>query len=134
MTPPKNAKVIDFKSSTIWFDEDGILYSVSKQDVPPPRTLEESKVIIEEFKKILKGKKVCMLLQSRNSTPPSREMREYFGAEFPKFTKAIAMLAPSPLTKMVANLFFTIKKQPYPTKFFTDENEAREWLKQYLRQ
>jgi hypothetical protein len=42
------------------------------------------------------------------------------------------MISNSQLGKMLANMFFNMKKQPYPTKMFTDETEAKEWLKQYL--
>jgi hypothetical protein len=130
MIPPENAKIMEFPTSIAWFDEDGILCSVSK-DVPP-LDLEGTKKIIEDFKKMIGNRKICMLIQSTNRTPPDKEMRDYLADEFPKFAKSIALLSPSPLTKMVANLFFSIKKQPYPTKFFNDEKEAKEWLKQYL--
>ena len=132
MVPPKNAQVIDFPTSTIWFDESGIMYSVAKPNAPQAQTLEEMKKLLDDFKKVLGGKKVCMLVESVNSTPPSKAIRDYLAEEFPKFTKAIAMLSYSPLSRMVANLFFTVKKQPYPTKFFENEKAAKECLKQYL--
>jgi len=50
----------------------------------------------------------------------------------PRYIKAIAMVSDSALGKMLANLFFTLKKQPYPTKMFTNEQDAKEWLMQYL--
>src|SRR5687768_10330704 len=120
MEPPKDAKVIELPTSTIWFDENGILYSVAKPE-ERPSTLEEMKVLLDDFKKIIGNRKVCMLVQSASSTPPTKEMRDYLADEFPKFTKAIGIISDSPLSRMVANLFFTIKKQPYPTRFFENE-------------
>ena len=130
MEPQENARVLEFPTSTIWFDEDGILCSRSKK--APPSTIEESKKTLEEFNKFLNGKKVCMLLDTTNSGQSSKETREFAAAEFPKFTKAIAFFSASPLGKMVANIFFSIVKQPYPVKMFNDEKSAKAWLKQYL--
>ena len=130
MQAPENAKTFELPGSTMWFDELGILNSVSKK--APPRNLAETKEIIQKLKGILKQEKVCMLIDSTNSSPPFKEVRDYLSQEMPKITKAIALISSSPLGRMVANLFFNIKKQPYPVKMFNKEQEAREWLKQYL--
>jgi len=130
MEPPKNAKVYDWETSTFWFDENGILCSISKKTAP--LSLEHTERIVEGFKKIIGDKKVCMLIDVTHSRESSREVRSYAAKELPKFVKAIAMVSHSALGKMLANLFFTLKAQPYPTKMFNDEDKAREWLKQYL--
>ena len=130
MEPPQNATIIDSPTSIMWFDENGILCSIAKKGVR--QTLEEAKVYIEEFKKITGGKKVCLLSDSTDSTPINKEMRDYAAEVIPEIAKAIAIISRSALGKMTANLFFKIKKQPYPVKIFNEENEAKEWLKQYL--
>jgi hypothetical protein len=130
MEPPKGVKVYDWPTSTFWFDENGILCSIAKKT--PIQSLEEVKKTIEEFKKVIGDKKVCLLSESTNSSESTKEVRDYASLEFPKFIKAIAVISKSALGRMLANLFFSIKEQPYPTKMFTDENEAKEWLKQYL--
>ena len=73
-----------------------------------------------------------MLLDFSNFAQNSKEIREYINVEFPKIAKAVAMISENPLGRMIANIFFSVKKQPYPTKMFDDELEAKEWLKQYL--
>ena len=130
MQPPKNVKVFDTVSSTYWFDESGILCSISKKT--ELLSLEESKQLVEDFLKIIGNKKVCMLADVTNSSETTREVRDYAAKELPKFIKAIAMISKSALGRMLANLFLTIKEQPYPTKMFNDEAEAKEWLKGYL--
>ncbi len=130
MIPPQNVQVYDLPGSVIWFDEDGILYSVAKK--VPPQTLEEAKRSMVEFLKITGGKKVCMLSDSTNSPPVNKEMRDYAAEVIPEIVKAIAIMSRSSVGKMAANLFFSLKKQPYPVKFFDDQEEARIWLKQYL--
>lgn len=130
MQPPINVKVYDWHTSVFWFDEDGIFCVISKK--APLQTLEETKKDIENLMKIIGHKKVCMLVDSNNSSESTKELRDYAAEEFPKFIKAMAIISNSALSKMLANLFFNIKPQPYPIKMFNDENEAREWLKKYL--
>ncbi len=127
---PDNANLTEWPTSTTWYDESGILYSVYKKG--GQRSLEETKATIESLKKMLSGKKVCILADVTHSSQSSREIRSYAEEELPKFIKAIAMVSDSALGKMLANLFLTIKSHPYPTKMFNTEEEAREWLKRYL--
>ena len=130
MVPPTNVDVIELYASTIWFDENGILCSVAKK--VPQQTLEEAEKSMEEFLAITGGKKVCLLSDSTNSPPVNKEMRDYAAKVIPEVAKAIAIMSNSSVGKMAANLFFSLKKQPYPVKFFDNEQEAKEWLKQYL--
>ena len=130
LQPPKNAKVYDYPTSTMWFDENGILCSISKKS--PPQTMEEAKESIKKFVALTGGKKVCMLSDNTHSSPPSKEMRDFAAEIIPTLAKAIAIISNSPVGKMAANLFFSISKQPYPVKMFNDEMEAKKWLKQYL--
>jgi hypothetical protein len=127
---PANAIVYDTPTSIFWIDETGIIYAIIK-DIKT-QTLEDAKENIADFKKVIGERKVCLLIDVTNSAESSKEIRDYIAIEFPKFVKAIAMLSQSAFGKMLANLFFTIKTQPYPTKMFTDEKEAKEWLKQHL--
>jgi len=130
MRIPDNAAIIDTPTSTYWFDEDGIVCSISKK--APALSFEETKALLEQFQKDMNGKKVCILIDVTHSSETTREVRDYVAQEFPKFVKAIAMVSDSALGKMLANLFFSLKSQPYPTKMFNDEKEAKDWLKQYL--
>jgi hypothetical protein len=130
LTIPENAKVIEFPTSTVWFDDDGILWSISKK--APQPTMEESLLQLEEFKKLTGGKKLCMLADVTQSVETNREMREFAAEELPKIIKAIAMVSDSAMGKMLANLFFNLKKQPYPVKMFNSVEEAHKWLKQYV--
>lgn len=130
MVPPKNAEVINFPTSIMWFDEHGILCSVAKK--VPQQTVEEAKQTMEKFLKITGGKKVCLLSDSTDSPPANKEMRDYAAEVIPEIAKAVAIISRSAVGKMAANLFFSIKKQPYPVKMFNEETEAKEWLKQYL--
>ena len=130
MVLPENTEVFEFPTSTMWFDENGILCSIAKK--VPQETVEQAKKTIVEFLKITAGKKVCLLSDSSDSPPANKAMRDYAAQVLPEIVKAVAIISRSAVGKMAANLFFSIKKQPYPVKMFTDEMEAKEWLKQYL--
>lgn len=130
MVPPENAKIIEFPTSTMWFDESGILCSIAKK--VPAQTVEQAKETMVEFRKLTGGKKICLLSDSTDSPPANKELRDYAAEVIPEIAKAVAIISRSAVGKMAANLFFSIKKQPYPVKMFNDEAEAKEWLKQYL--
>jgi len=130
MIPPKNARVTEWDTSKLWFDEDGILCAVSKK--ASVQTLEQARRNMEELKKLVGNKKVCMLADVSNSSESTKAVRDYAAMELPKLIKAIAMISRSALGKMLANLFFSVKAQPYPVRMFNNEDEAKEWLKKYL--
>ncbi|CAN5379099.1 hypothetical protein BH11BAC3_BH11BAC3_02060 [soil metagenome] len=130
MVLPENTEVFEFPTTTMWFDENGILCAIAKK--LPLQTVEEAKKTYSEFSKITGGKKICLLSDSTNSSPANKEMRDYASRTLPEFAKAVAIISRSAVGRMAANLFFSLKKQPFPVKMFTDETEAKEWLKQYL--
>jgi hypothetical protein len=130
MVPPGTLKIYETPTSTMWLDEDGILCSIAKK--APAQSLEMARKNLDIINSITGGKKVCLLSDSTNSSAANKEMRDFAAEVIPQIAKAIAILSRSALGKMSANLFFALKKQPYPVRFFNNEKEAKEWLKQYL--
>lgn len=64
---------------------------------------------------------------------PSKEVRDYFASdEVAKLHKATAILVNSGFTKALGNLYLKFSKPKYPTRLFTDEEKATEWLKSFL--
>jgi len=134
MEIPKDAKIIDLATSILWFDELGIVYSMPKAGVEEPvLTREETLKQMNAFKKATGDKKVCMILETNsNSKPPKKEDRDFIADQLAQVTKAMGIISTSPLSRMIANLFFGLKPPPYPVKFFSNEKEAKDWIKQYL--
>jgi len=88
---------------------------------------------MDEFRKITGGKKTCMILETDSSAPPpKKEDRDWIAQELDSVTKAMGIISTSPLGRMLANLFFGFKPPAYPVKFFSNQVEAKEWIKQYL--
>jgi len=71
-----------------------------------------------------------VLLKARKMRKLSKEVRDYV-AENAEY-EVLALLIESPLSKIAANLFLKFNKPQYPTRIFTDEEKAMEWLKSYL--
>ena len=129
---PKEEKVYDLPSSTVWFDGSGILYSVSKPQ-SRERTIEEIHDETQKLRDIIGNRKVCIIVESagRNQVIP-KEQRDAIAEEMKSVTRALAIISPSPLSRMVANLFFSFRPPLYPMKLFSQPEEAREWIAQYL--
>ncbi len=130
MEPSTTSKVFDIPLSTMWFDEDGIFCSATKKNVA--LTKEGLVQTFDFIKKNAGEKKVCWLGDVTHASLPTTEARDFAGEETPKFVKALALITNSELSRMIANVFFALKKPPYPTRLFTNEKEAKEWLKNYL--
>jgi hypothetical protein len=129
MKPSTNTKIFEGELATFWLDEHGILCALSKNTL---RTLEKQKKNYEFIKEIVGNKKVCLLSDTTSSSPQDRKTREYSAIELPKMFNAMAVISDSVLGRYIANLFVVLKNQPIPIKMFDDEQEAKEWLKQYL--
>jgi len=132
MEIPKDAKTYDLTSSIMWFDKDGILFSIPKPGKPPELNKEEILKEMEKFKEIIGHKKVCMVSEANaNSRPPTKEERDFIAEVINEVTQAMAIVSTSPVARMIANLFFGLKPPPYPAKMFSNEKEAVEWIRQY---
>jgi hypothetical protein len=68
-----------------------------------------------------------MLVDMATTASVSRGARAVFGR--PCQASRIALLGSSPVDRVIANFFLGISKVPCPTKFFTAESDALEWLK-----
>jgi hypothetical protein len=124
----------DIKETTrsyYWVADNGVLHMISKKNAPTIN-IEETKTMFNAFVQAAHGKRFCILADVTFSTPNDKATREFVAVELPKIVTALAMVSASPLGRMVANLFFSLKTSPYPAKMFSTENEATEWLQQYL--
>jgi hypothetical protein len=65
---------------------------------------------------------------------PNKEVRDYMGSpEVLVLTKAGAIIAGSILSKIVGNLYLSFNKPTIPTKIFSDEASALQWLEQFRK-
>ena len=114
----------------MWFDEDGVFRSVTKKDkTVDKQAMQITFDYIHQFKC---SEKICWIGDITNASPVEKEARAYAAEETPKFIRALAVITNSSVSKMMADLFLLVYKPPYPTKLFTNEKDAKEWIKRFL--
>jgi hypothetical protein len=112
-----------------WMSEEGILYSYSKSPVRTVKNISENIALV---KQITGNKKVPLLIYLSNSPVPDKETRKFSTEQLPNVYTAMAMVSKPGLAKFIMNILFSLKKPPIPMKSFTDDEEAKKWLWQYL--
>ena len=132
MKVPEHAKTLDLGNSIIWIDDEGIMRSTPVDGPVVDPTREEITANMKRLRAFLGGRKVCMVVESNpNSRPPAKDMRDFVAEQLSSIAKAMAIVTSSPLSRMIANLFFSFKPPSYPMKMFTSEEEAVAWVRQY---
>ncbi len=129
MKPQINTKLFESAIATYWFDEDGILHLLAKNT---PRTLENSKENYELISRICNNKKVCVIMDTSNGAMASVDIRKSVTANFPDYFKAIAFISKSTEGKMISLFFVLLQHTGLPMATFSNEIEAKEWLRKYL--
>ena len=129
ITPPADHQIFEGEIATYWFNDDGILVSLSKS---PRRTVANITENIALVKRITGNKKVPLLIYLTNSPVPDKETRKFVTEQLPNVYKAMAMVSKPGLATFIMNFLFKLKQPPIPMKNFTNDKEAKEWLKQYL--
>jgi hypothetical protein len=133
MELPTDRKIHELKESYVWISDEGIVFSKPKPHAVVDQTIEEIKSEMDKLRQIVGNKKVCLVGEPNpNSKPLKKELRDFAADEIASVTKAMALVAGSPVARMLANLFFSFKPPTYPVKMFATEKEATEWIRQYL--
>jgi hypothetical protein len=128
MKAPTDRQLFEGEIATYWFDE-GILVSLSKS---PMRTVANIASNVALVKQITNNKRVPLLIYLSNSPVPDKETRKFSTEQLPTIYSAMAMISEPGLSKFIMKILFKLKPPPIPMKNFSDEKEAKEWLKQYL--
>jgi len=128
VTIPTDRKIYEGEIATYWFD-DGILVSLSKS---PKRTVENITANVALVKEITGNKRVPLLIYLSNSPVPDKETRVFSTEQLPVIYFAMAMISKPGLSKFIMNILFALKPPPIPIKTFTDDMEAKEWLKHFV--
>lgn len=128
MTRPTDRTIFEGEIADYWFDE-GILVSLSKS---PKRTVENISANVALVKSITNNRKVPLLIYLANSPMPDKETRKFSSEQLPNVYTAMAMVSKPSLASLIMKVLFRFKPPPIPMKNFTNDQEAKEWLKQFL--
>jgi hypothetical protein len=127
MTIPTDRPVYEGEIATYWFD-DGILVSLSKS---PRRTVANITANVALVKQITNNKRVPLLIYLSKSPVPDKETREFSTTQLPVIYSAMAMVSKPGLAQFIMRILFQLKPPPIPMKSFSNDLEAKEWLKKY---
>ena len=128
MTPPTDRQIWEGEIATYWF-ENGFLVSLSKSTMRTVKTISDNVALV---KSITNNKPVPLLIYLANSPVPDKETRKFSTEQLPVIYKAMAMVSKPGLSKFIMNILFSLKPPPIPMKSFTNDKEAKEWLKQFV--
>lgn len=94
---------------------------------------EDVKLIAEKCKVLGEGKILPVLIIIDKYTLPSAEARKYIAqVDSNPYAKAEAYVISDLPQKIVGNFFLKFDKPARPTKIFTKEEDALEWLEQFF--
>ncbi|WP_276496632.1 hypothetical protein [Pontibacter litorisediminis] len=111
------------------FVEEGILHCVYK-DVALV-DLEIAKACVQERLAFIGRTVYPSLFDITRIKQSTKEARDFMANEGNEQVSASAILISSPMLKMTANFYIKVNKPRNPTRMFTDEPSALEWLSRY---
>lgn len=111
------------------YGDDGILYSYSKSTLRTVKTISDNIALV---RRITGNKIVPLLIYLSDSPVPDKETRRFSTEQLPHVYKAMAMVSKPSLSQIIMTILFRLKTPPIPMKSFTNDREAREWLKQFV--
>ncbi|HEY9044825.1 MAG TPA: hypothetical protein VIN08_02975 [Ohtaekwangia sp.] len=61
-----------------------------------------------------------------------KSARDYLAKEGSAYTKGVAVVVDSPMSKIIGNFYMGLNRPTTPTRLFTDESEAQKYLQQFV--
>lgn len=115
----------------MYLRSDGIMYIRITDE--KEETLESVKEMVEIMGKMVNYKPVPLLGHHLEFSLPGKENREYWASkESCPYSKADAFIIQTTAMKLISNFYMKFNKPARPTRMFTNEEEAIEWLKTFL--
>ncbi len=90
---------------------------------------ENAKRIVNKVVELTNKKDYLLIIDASEMMFISNEARQYFGKRNNPHTKSVAIIVKSGIQKSFANLYLKFSKPQRPTKMFTDQKKATDWLK-----
>lgn len=124
-------KIYETALLNCWFDEHGILMSESK---PVEKSIKHYDELFALYSELTNNgaNKICTLGNISKSQELTKPVREYISGQLPKYIKAMALVSSSSVGKAIGNFFILLSSPPYPTRIFSNQKDAVNWLMQYI--
>ena len=125
---PRDRPAWEGEIATYWF-EDGILVSLSKSI---RRTVANISGNVSLLKQITNNKPVPLLIYLSDSPVPDKQTRKFSTEQLPIIYSAMAMVSKPGLARLIMNILFALRPPPIPMKIFTDDQQTKDWLIQFV--
>lgn len=131
MLVSERQKVVDLEFVTIERLDSGIIRSYYKYDVT--LDIDKSKEVHEVVGKLTEGKASPQLFIACFGMDVTKETREWGACEESnKYTLASAIVCNSMAHRILGNFFIKVQKPVRPTRMFSNEEAATEWLLSFV--
>lgn len=118
-------------NSRIRLSDDGIIIIYCKEDYQ--YELQDIQDLVEAAGELTGGKKMPTLTIPGKYTEASKEALDFiFSKDSILYASADAYIAQSLSQKIIGNFYLKIKKPSIPTRLFSNEKSALEWLKKFI--
>jgi hypothetical protein len=110
---------------------DGICHSIVEHgaEITLPDAEENTRLVAS----ITQGNKPPILVDIRDILSITKEARDHFSMKNREpGVIAIALLIKSPVSRVIGNFYLGISRPRVPTRLFTSEAQAVNWLKTYI--
>lgn len=93
--------------------------------------LDDAIAATEAMAQLTGGRRTPLLVDTRDVGPQDRAARMEF-VRRGDLVSAVALIAGTPLSRMMGNFFLSVSKPMAPTRLFEDEASALAWLREFL--
>lgn len=122
---------VETRVCKMWLDENNITHEVFISGVEV--TSDDVVEMLETRKKLMNGGRGPILADVRHIKSVTKGARDMGNNEEGiRITTAFAILIESPVSQTIGNFFIGVTKPPYPTRLFTEEDKAIEWLSGFV--
>lgn len=125
-------EILGGAKSKLWLGEDGIVRIIW---VPGAEvTLEDAQETMATYLKINQGRKRPLFVDTKTMKSLAREARHYYASEeAARVASAVAVIVGTPVSRVLGNFYLGLSNPHLPTRLFSSEEDALEWLKEYIK-
>jgi hypothetical protein len=96
-------------------------------------TLEDAEGTMAAYLKVYGGRRRPLFIDTTTMRSCARDARHYYASEqAAAVASAAAIIVGTPVSRVLGNFYLGLSNPRLPSRLFTSEEEALEWLKGYL--
>ena len=125
------AEAIELRAMRMWLGDDGIVRAI----VGPGAQVSRADAVeaVATTNRLTGGRKAPLIVDCRGIAYMDREARSYYAGEEARATvHCVGLLVASPVSRVLGSFFLGLNRPPMPTRLFTSEGRAVEWLKGFV--